>query len=910
MDRRHDCKADDHANSNRNARIPNASMHARLHPRMTSVYPPRIRQAKFEISPAGRINRFRGFDELHPHPRRSSPAERRRRKIAAMAAPAFTMNRAEVVDRNFVAFCKQQATRDDLAPRKPLDQPARDDLPQITGRVLRELFESQIVSRRLDLIARELRKEQRGYYTIGSSGHEGNVVLGRFLRFSDPAFLHYRSGALLAERFRQRPAEADFVRETLLSFMASRLDPIAGGRHKVWGSVPLCVIPQTSTIASQLPRAMGAALALERARRLKIPPVVGAHGEIPPDSIIVCNFGDASANHSVACGALNTSCYAAYQNVPVPLLWVCEDNGIGISVHTASGWIESNFKQRAGLRYFSCDGLDLIDACRGAIEAAEYVRHARRPAFLHMRTVRLLGHAGTDPETEYHTLAQIEANEARDPLLASARIMLDNGWMSADEILALYEDTRTRVRRMADEMGTPPQLTTAEEVIAPLAPYSPAAVRREVARRLPDAQRLWAFELDSTPGFSKLGDRPRLPEHQPARHLAQLLNWALRDLLLKYPESLVFGEDVAARGGVYYVTAGLAARFGIGRVFNTLLDETSILGMAIGAGHLGLLPMPEIQYLAYVHNAIDQLRGEACSTQYFSNGQFRNPMVVRIQSLGYQKGFGGHFHNDNSFAALRDIPGLVIAAPCRGDDAARMLRTCVALAKVDGRVVCFLEPIALYMTKDLYETGDGRWLCGYPAPDDAIALGEGRIYHVGDDGLCRDEPADGEEDLTILTFGNGVHMSLRAARTLRTKHDVATRIVDLRWISPLNEAFVVEQALATGRVLIVDEGRRSGGLSEAIMTALVEHTGGTLAGELPTSTAAAALSPRGEPALSPRGEPAMSPRGEPLQIARVVGHDTYIPLGPAANTVMPTEESVVAAAVALVRGRASSIAAS
>ena len=103
-------------------------------------------------------------------------------------------------------------------------------------------------------------------------------------------------------------------------------------------------------------------------------------------------------------------------------------------------------------------------------------------------------------------------------------------------------------------------------------------------------------------------------------------------------------------------------------------------------------------------------------------------MVVRIAGLGYQRGFGGHFHNDNSITALRDIPGLVVGCPSRGDDAAMMLRTLAALAKVDGRVSVFLEPIALYMTKDLYEAGDGGWLTDYPPPDQALVLGEARVY--------------------------------------------------------------------------------------------------------------------------------------------------------------------------------------
>lgn len=753
------------------------------------------------------------------------------------------LNRAEIVDRNFVDFCNQPIHQEHVAQRRALDEPvfAND---WVTGRALLELFESQLASRHLDLMARELRKEQRGFYTIGSSGHEANAIIGRVTRHTDPAFLHYRSGALMLERSRKVPS-MNFIRETLHSFMASTEDPIAGGRHKVWGSVELCVIPQTSTIASHLPRALGAALAIPRAKRLGRAITVGDHGEIPADSIVICNFGDASANHSAAAGAFNATCYASHQNLPVPILYICEDNGIGISVHTPATWIKASFSQRPGLKYFSADGNDLAEAYRVAQQAAEFVRETRRPAFLHLRTVRLLGHAGTDVETEYHTVEQIAANEARDPLLATARLMIESGYMLADEVLALYEDTRTRVKSELDAIGAVKQLDDADEIIRPLAPFHADKVANETARKTPKDDRLHAFELDYLYGFSKLAKGARLPENQPKRHLAALINWTLHDLMAKYPEMSVFGEDVAAKGGVYHLTAGLTKRFGVGRVFNTLLDETSILGMAIGAAHLGFLPVPEIQYLAYVHNAIDQIRGEACSTQFFSNDQFRNPMVIRIASLAYQKGFGGHFHNDNSFAALRDIPGIVIACPARGDDAAQMLRTCLALAKVDGRVVVFLEPIALYMTKDLHEEGDGEWLCDYPAPDTAIPLGEGRVYH------------EVATDLTMLTFGNGVYMSLRAARQLERDHNIRARVVDLRWINPLNEAFIAEQAEATGRVLVVDEGRRTGGLAEAILAAIHERCG---------------------------------PR---VHAARIAGHDTYIPLGPAANEVLPTEAAIV-----------------
>src|SRR5690606_16846680 len=157
-------------------------------------------------------------------------------------------------------------------------------------------------------------------------------------------------------------------------------------------------------------------------------------------------------------------------------------------------------------------------------------------------------------------------------------------------------------------------------------------------------------------------------------------------------------------------------------------------------------------------------------------------MVVRIAGLGYQRGFGGHFHNDNSFAALRDIPGLVVGCPSRGDDAAMMLRTLAALAKVDGRVSIFLEPIALYMAKDLHEAGDGGWLFPYPTPDQALVLGEPRV----------DDPD--AADLLIISYGNGLPMSLRAAKKRADDQGAQVRVLDLRWLQPLNAGAVAEHA--------------------------------------------------------------------------------------------------------------------
>lgn len=754
-------------------------------------------------------------------------------------AKKFNLNRAQVVDQNFVEFVR---ARIKSPTSKGVGHPCG-----LTEQDLIELFESQIIARHQDIASREMRARNEGFYTIGSTGHEGNAVVGRLTRHTDMAFVHYRSGAFMAERARKVPG-VDMVKDAMLGFAASSDDPIAGGRHKVWGSVPLWVPPQTSTIASQLPKAVGAALSLHRAKRLKI------ENNLDADSIVVCSFGDATVNHAVAQTAFNAAAWATHQHLPVPILLVCEDNGIGISVETPEDWVEETYRHRRGLHYLQANGLDLIDAYHVTKEAVEYCREQRCPVFLHLKVVRLLGHAGSDAETEYHTLEEIEAAEAKDPLLASAELLLREEVMSAEGMLELYEQVRSRVRAAADDASKRPKLSSAAEVMAPLAPYTPDKVAAEAGRPPDPAERVRIFK-----------GQEQLPEKLPPRHMAALINQGLHDLLIKYPEAILFGEDVAKKGGVYHVTTGLAAAFGLGRVFNTLLDETTILGTAIGAGHVGLLPIPEIQYLAYYHNAEDQIRGEACSLQFFSKNQYRNPMVVRIAGWGYQKGFGGHFHNDNSIAALRDVPSLIIATPSRGDDAVKMMRTCLAMAKVDGRVIAFIEPIALYMTKDLYEPKDAKWSFPYPPPGEFIPFGEGAVYpsEPGATGGLTASARGTTEDLTILTFANGVPMSLRAAKTLREKHKIAARVVDLRWLNPLNDTFIVEQALATKRVLVVDEGRKTGGLSEAILALLHEQCGSS------------------------------------VKAARLNAHDTYVPLGPAAECVLPNEHDVVKRALEL-----------
>lgn len=198
-----------------------------------------------------------------------------------------------------------------------------------------EIYDAACLNRALDLTARAMQKAGQGY-TIGSSGHEGLAALAMALRPTDIDFLHCRDAAFQVAHSRQVTGQS-ITWDVLLSFAASSEDPISGGRHKVLGSRELFILPQTSTIASHLPKAVGAAYSIGAAR-----PREPEHRILPMDSIVICTFGDASANHSTAQGAINTAGWTAYQSTPLPLLFVSEDNGIGISTKTPNGWIRGS----------------------------------------------------------------------------------------------------------------------------------------------------------------------------------------------------------------------------------------------------------------------------------------------------------------------------------------------------------------------------------------------------------------------------------------------------------------------------------------------------------------------------------------------------------------------------------------
>ncbi|WP_369600654.1 thiamine pyrophosphate-dependent enzyme [Hahella sp. SMD15-11] len=719
----------------------------------------------------------------------------------------------------------ERVAADDL----PVPASAHAPLPDgLTEPALIQLVESQILSRVLDLNAREMQAAGHGYYTIGSAGHEAMAAVATAFRPTDMGFLHYRDAAFLIERSKQVPGQP-ITWDMLLSFAARADDPVSGGRHKVLGSLALNIPPQTSTIASHLPKAVGCAHSIGLARQLKVT------ARLPRDAVILCSFGDASLNHSTAQGALNTAAWTAWQKLPMPLVFICEDNGLGISTPTPDGWVEASARSRPAIHYLSCDGRDLVDVYRTAREAEQLARRKRQPVFLHLRTVRLMGHAGSDAQNAYLTSAQIDAQEAQDPLLYSAGLLRVRGLMTKADLLDLWHHTRERVRAVTQEVIRRPPLKTAQDVMASLIPPKRRPPEERPASDLP----------------ALFGSQWRAcNEPQP---LGRLLNLTLSEALHRYPETFIAGEDVGRKGGVYGITKGLQAQYGAARLIDTLLDEQSILGLGIGAAHNGLTPITEIQFLAYVHNAEDQIRGEAATLSFFSRGQYTNPMLIRIAGLGYQRGFGGHFHNDNALAVFRDIPGLILICPAHPADAPALLHEALRLVREEQRVVIFLEPIALYHQRDLLPE-DGRWTAVWTeARQREIRHGEVGVHGQG-------------TGVAVVTYGNGLYLTLQV---LARRPDIAAevRVIDLRWLMPLPLDALTAATAGCDQLLIVDECRRSGSVSEALMTRAAET-----------------------------GWPAD-------RLHRITAEDSFIPLGPAATATLPSTGEIEARLTALLDAR-------
>jgi 2-oxoisovalerate dehydrogenase E1 component beta subunit len=268
-------------------------------------------------------------------------------------------------------------------------------------------------------------------------------------------------------------------------------------------------------------------------------------------------------------------------------------------------------------------------------------------------------------------------------------------------------------------------------------------------------------------------------EGAPQQSLVEAIHDTLVDAMRADQRVVLLGEDVGRRGGVFRVTAGLIEEFGEGRVIDTPLAESGIIGAAIGMALNGLRPIAEIQFLDFIAPAMDQIMNEAARLRYRSNNDFSCPIVIRAPFGGGVH--GALYHSQSIEAMFVHTPGLKVVAPATPADARGLLRAAIR----DDDPVLFLEHKRMY-----------RLIKGpVPDGDHDVPLGKARIVQEG-------------TDATVIAYGLMVHEAQRAIAEVATETDRSIELIDLRSLKPLDETALIASAKKTGKVLVVTEANR------------------------------------------------------------------------------------------------------
>ena len=605
------------------------------------------------------------------------------------------------------------------------------------------------ISRAIDDREIALQKQSRVFFQISGAGHEALLLaLARELRPGyDWFFPYYRDLALML-------GLGMTAEQVLLQAVGSADDPASAGRQMPahWGYKPFNVVTQSSPTGSQCIPAVGCA---EAGRYIVRRPQLGlpAHG----DEVTYVSLGEGATSEGEFWESLNTACVEH-----LPVLFLVADNGYAISVPSSEqspAPINELVRGFAGLQVRSVDGTDYFAVRRAARKVLSQVRAGVGPALIHARVTRPYSHSAADTQSKYRVPQEIEWELEHDPIDNFERSLIEAGIITADEARSI----RDEARRIVSE-----------------------AAKAALAAPRPDPKSI----LDQVVALPDIPDPGEPPGDGEPVALGEAIRRALHDAMEADERIRVFGEDVAdareailaeveGKGGVFGTTHGLQRSFGRARCFNTPLAEANIIGRAVGQAVRGLRPVPEIQFFDYIWPAMQQIRSEAATTRWRSNGEFTCPTVMRVPIGGYLQG-GAIWHSQSGESIFAHIPGLLVAFPSRASDAAGLLR---AAFRCDDPVL-FLEHKHLLRQPYTREP--------FPGPDYVVPFGRGRYVQRG-------------TDLTIVTWGATVERSRLAAQKLAETDDASIEIIDLRTLVPWDQEMVGESVSRTARLLVVHE---------------------------------------------------------------------------------------------------------
>lgn len=277
-------------------------------------------------------------------------------------------------------------------------------------------------------------------------------------------------------------------------------------------------------------------------------------------------------------------------------------------------------------------------------------------------------------------------------------------------------------------------------------------------------------------------------------NVVQAVRDALAEEMRTDPSVLVLGEDIGVRGGVFRATQGLLEEFGELRVMDTPIAESAIVGVAIGAALNGMRPVAEIQFADFIHSAVDQIVSEAAKIRYRSRGDFGCPIVVRAPYGGGVR--GALYHSQSVEAMFYNVPGLKIVAPSTPYDVKGLLKASIRDP----------DPVLFFEHKRTYRLIRGE----VPDHDYVVPLGKAAVRRRGD-------------DVTVISYGLMMHLAVEAAEALASEEGIQAEVIDLRTLRPLDEEVILESVRKTGKVLIVHEANKMGGVGAEIAALISEE---------------------------------------------------------------------------------------
>ncbi|MBI2930199.1 MAG: dehydrogenase [Planctomycetes bacterium] len=655
--------------------------------------------------------------------------------------------------------------------------------PRLTAGDCLEIYRIMVLSRQLDHRELTLQKQMQAWFSIFCAGKEAVLAAaGKALRPTDPIWSYYRDRALCLMR-------GMTAREMLLQAVAAREDPSSSGRQMAdhWGHVEKAIVIQASPTGAQCVPAVGLAEAVAKTSTL-----LKEGGRFPADAVVYTSLGDGTTAEGEFYEAVRAAILSR-----APVIIHLEDDGYGISVpvteQVPGGDLMALFRGWPNLRCMDIDGCDVRGSYDAFVEAASWCRAQRGPVLIRSRVLRLMSHSSTDDMRKYRTAAEIAIDFERDPIPRFAHELVAYGVATPDELLRINREVEAEVVAAAEDVTRRPK-TDAQNIAS------------------------WAFRWDPPTAKARYAAAVRDRRADAAGKkllLADALSAVLHELMEIEPRIVMWGEDVAdlsreylrrhaelkGKGGVFGITHGLQRRFGPDRVANAPIAEASIVGRAIGHALQGFLPVVEIQFRDYLNPAWQQLVDQAATMSWRSGGRFACPMVIRMSYGGYLGGAGAVWHSEAACGPLLHHPGLRVCVPSNARDAAGLMRAAV----FSGEIVLYMEPKARYRRPCEYAPEE------YPAFDEVLWPGMSRTYGDG-------------KDLAILTYGNTAAHAWDALKNL-AREGIRGRMVDLPWLSPLDEEAIKAAADVCGRVLIVDEDRRTCGAGAAIADVLYRDRG-------------------------------------------------------------------------------------